>query len=115
MFESREDLLNEIALFANSNETLYRNTFKPIIDDGELWGVFSVWEVAAQVVVTRYIKANCFVEFEQASEITKKLFTKEDIEELANSFIDYYEEEMEESRIKSIEEHKAKMKEFFGE
>lgn len=36
MFDSREYLLNEIALFANSNEALYRDTFKPIIDDGGL-------------------------------------------------------------------------------
>lgn len=115
MFDSREYLLDEIALFANSNETLYRDTFKPIIDDGGLWGVYAAWEIAARAAIVSYIKANFSAELEQANAIAEKLFTKEDIEELADSFIIYYEEEMEESRIKSIEEHKAKMKELFGE
>lgn len=115
MFDSREYLLDEIALFANSNEALYRDTFKPIIDDGGLWGVYAAWEIAARAAIVSYIKANFSAELEQANAIAEKLFTKEDIEELADSFIIYYEEEMEESRIKSIEEHKAKMKELFGE
>ena len=115
MFESRKQLLNEIATFANADESLYRNTFKPIIDDGKLWGVFEVWEAAAQIALVRYLKANFPIELEQANTITEKLFTANDLTELASSFMDYYEEEMEESRIKSIKEHKAKMKELFGE
>lgn len=77
--------------------------------------VYAAWEIAARAAIVSYIKANFSAELEQANAIAEKLFTEEDIEELANSFIIYYEEEMEESRIKSIEEHKAKMKELFGE
>ena len=98
MFDSHEHLLDEIALSANSNETLYHNTFKPIIDDTGLMGVYAAWEIAARAAIVSYIQSNLSVGLEQANVIAKKLFTKEDIEELADSFICYYEEEMEENQ-----------------
>lgn len=115
MFSSRKYFLNEIALFANSDETLYRNVFKPIIDNGKLWGNYEVWETAAQVAIINYIKVNFPMESEQANAMAEKFFSENDLTELANSFMDYYEKEMTELKTKSIKEYKAKMKEIFGE
>ena len=58
MFSSRKYFLDEIALFANSNEALYHDVFKPIIDNGKLWNNYEVWEAAAQVAIINYIKVN---------------------------------------------------------
>lgn len=98
MFDFHEHLLDEIALSAHSNEALYNDTFKPIIDDAGLMGVYAAWEIAARAAIVSYIQNNLSVGLEQANVIVEKLFTKEDIEELADSFICYYEEEMEENQ-----------------
>ena len=115
MFSSRKYFLDEIALFANSNEALYHDVFKPIIDNGKLWNNYEVWETAAQVAIINYIKINFPMESEQANAMVEKFFSKNDLTELANSFMDHYEKEMAELKTKSIKEYKAKIKEIFGE
>lgn len=115
MFSSRKYFLDEIALFANSNEALYHDVFKPIIDNGKLWNNYEVWETAAQVAIINYIKVNFSMEPEQANAIAEKFFSEKDLTELANSFMDHYEKEMAELKTKSIKEYKAKIKEIFGE
>ena len=47
--------------------------------------------------------------------MAEKFFSKNDLTELANSFMDHYEKEMTELKTKSIKEYKAKIKEIFGE
>lgn len=115
MFDFHERLLDEIASSAQSNETLYNNTFKPIIDNAGLVGVYAAWEIAARAAIVSYVQNNLSMELKQANVITEKLFTKKDIEELAHAFICHYEEEIKESKNKPIKEYKAKMKEIFGE
>ena len=115
MFESRENLLDEIISQANSNAVFYHNILKPTIEDYGDTADEAEWEAAAQVAVGCYVKDNFFVELGQAGKIAQNLFTKEDIEYIADAFMNYYEEEIEEARAESIERHKAKMKELFGE
>ena len=115
MFESRENLLDEIVLYANANEVTYNNVLKPAIEDYGDTADETEWKVAAKAVIGDYVKATLPVELAQACAIAVNLFTEEDIDYIASAFMDYYEEEIEEARAESIKRHKAKMKELFGE
>ena len=115
MFESRENLLDEIILYANANEITYNNVLKPAIEDYGDTADEAEWEVAAKAVIDDYIRDTLPVGLAQAWAITANLFTQEDVKYIASAFMDYYEEEIEEARAESIKKHKAKMKELFGE
>lgn len=115
MFQSRENLLDEIVLYSNADEVLYHNVLKPAIEDYGDTADEAEWKTAAQVAIGDYVKANFSVELGQAWKIAQTLFTEEDIDYIADAFMNYYEEEIEEARAESIERHKAKMKEIFGE
>lgn len=115
MFESRENLLDEIVLYANADEVIYHNVLKPAIEDYGDTADEAEWKVAAKAVIGDYIKATLPVGLVQAWAIVANLFTEEDIDYIASAFMDYYEEEIEEARAESIKRHKAKMKELFGE
>lgn len=115
MFESRENLLDEIVLYANADEVIYNNVLNPAIEDYGDTADETEWKVAAKAVIGDYIKATLPVGLVQAWAIVANLFTEEDVDYIANAFMDYYEEEIEEARAESIEKHRAKMKELFGE
>ena len=115
MFESRENLLDEIISQAISDEVFCHNVLKPTIEDYGDTADEAEWKTTAQVAVGGYVKDNFSVELGQAWKIAQNLFAKEDIEYMADAFMNYYEEEIEEARAESIERHKAKMKELFGE
>ena len=115
MFESRENLLDEIVLYANADEVIYNNVLKPAIEDYGDTADETEWKAAAKAVIGDYIKATLPVGLVQAWAIVANLFTEEDVDYIANAFMDYYEEEIEEARAESIEKHRAKMKELFGE
>lgn len=115
MFKSRENLLDEIISQANSDEVFYHNVLKPTIEDYGDTADEAEWKATAQVAIGGYVKNNFSVELGQAWKIAQNLFIKEDIEYIADAFMNYYEEEIEEARAESIERHKAKMKELFGE
>lgn len=115
MFKSRENLLDEIVLSANADEVIYHNVLKPAIEDYGDTADEAAWKTAAQVVVGDYVKNKFSVELRQAWQIAVSLFTEEDIAYIADAFMNYYEEEIEEARAESIERHKGKMKEIFGE
>ena len=108
MFESRENLLDEIVLYANADEVIYNNVLKPAIEDYGDTADETEW-------IGDYIKATLPVGLVQAWAIVANLFTEEDVDYIASAFMDYYEEEIEEARAESIEKHRAKMKELFGE
>ena len=114
MFKSRENLLDEIVLYANADEVIYNNVLKPAIEDYGDTADETEWKVAAKAVIGDYIKATLPVGL-AAWAIVANLFTEEDVDYIANAFMDYYEEEIEEARTESIEKHRAKMKELFGE
>lgn len=114
MFKSRENLLDEIVLYANADEVIYNNVLKPAIEDYGDTADETEWKVAAKAVIGDYIKATLPVGL-AAWAIVANLFTEEDVDYIASAFMDYYEEEIEEARAESIEKHRAKMKELFGE
>lgn len=115
MFKSRENLLDEIVVCSNADEVLYHNVLKPAIEDYGDTADEAAWKNVARVAIGNYVKANFSMELGQAWKIAWNLFTEEDIEYIADAFMNYYEEEIEEARAESIERHKAKMKELFGE
>lgn len=115
MFESRENLLDEIVLYANADDVIYNNVLKPAIEDYGDTADETEWKAAAKAVIGDYIKATLPVGLALAWAIVANLFTEEDVDYIASAFMDYYEEEIEEARAESIEKHRAKMKELFGE
>lgn len=115
MFESRENLLDEIVLSANVNEVLYHNVLKPAIEEYGNDADKTIWEAAAKAAIGEYTAATLPISLGQAGAIVANLFTEEDMKYIADAFMNYYEEEIEEARAESIERHKAKMRELFGE
>lgn len=107
MFESRENLLDEIVLYANADEVIYNNVLKPAIEDYGDTADETEWKVAAKAVIGDYIKATLPVGLVHEWAIVANLFTEEEVDYIASAFMDYYEEEIEEARpnpLKSIEQ-----------
>lgn len=101
-FNNRQDLINDIREWANSDETSYHNWIQPTIivlagNDLSYFDCINEWQKTVPAIAARYFSC---MGLPMSVNQVELVLTNEDVEDLADDLYDDYEEEFEETRAR---------------
>lgn len=101
-FNNHQDLINDIREWATNDETSYHNWIRPTIivlagNDLSYFDCISEWKRTVPIVAARYFSC---MGLPMSINQVELVLTDEDVEDLADSLYDDYEEEFEETRAR---------------